>query len=179
MQEYSITKCTRRCAVSQRALQPGESYFSLIMPAGEDVSRLDIAASHWTEPLNGTIAWWRCKMPDAAVAKKLRPAPSGVLLDTLTDLLQRPGKEALAYLLAVLLMRRRVLQEDRSLLEDSPPLAATGSAMDESATETIGHSWNLVCPADGRQWHVPVVAPNAEQSTALQAELKELLFTEE
>lgn len=179
MQEYTITKCTRRCAVSQRALEPGESYFSLIVPVGEDLSRLDIAASHWTEPLDGTIAWWRSKMPDAAVAKKLRPAPSGVLLDTLTDLLQRPGKEALAYLLAVLLIRRRVLQEDRSLLDESQLAATTGSIKDESGTELFEQSWSLVCPADGRQWHVPVVAPAAERSLALQAELKELLFTEE
>lgn len=178
MQEYSITKCTRRCAVSQRALEAGEHYYSLIMPAGDDVSRVDVAASHWTGPLEGAIAWWRSQMPGAA-AKKLRPAPSGVLLDTLSDLLQRPGKEALAYLLAVLLMRRRVLQEERSFLDDSPPPATDQIAIDRATDEDPEQSWNLVCPADGRQWHVPVVAPPADQSSSLQAELKELLFTEE
>ncbi len=176
MQDYTITKCTRRCALSGRPLEPDESFFSVIVPAGEDVTRVDIAASHWTGPSEGAIGWWRGKMP-AAAAKKMRPAPTGVLLDTLTDLLQRPGKEPLAYLLALLLVRRRVLQEERSFLEEeeTPATATLGDSEQPSSEKP----WKLVCPADGRQWDVAVVDPASALSEALQAELKELLFTDE
>lgn len=174
MQDYSITKCTRRCAVSGRALEPEENYFSVITSAGDDIARIDIAASQWTGPSEGTIGWWRSKMP-AAAAKRLRPAPSGVLLDILSDLLQRPGKESLAYLLALLLIRRRVLQEEQSFLDSDD---GTSAALPPDDAVEVAH-WNLVCPADGRQWHVPVITPSTDQCTALQAELKELLFTDE
>ena len=160
----SITKCTRKCAISGRALEPGESFVSVLVPKGEELSRLDIAATCWTGPLPEAIGWWRGKMP-AAAARKMRPAPSGVLLDTLSELLERPGKEALAYLLALLLTRRRLLTEEApfSVEADDPPPAL----------------WKLVCPADGRQWNVPVVVPAPEMLEALQQELHGLLFTEE
>lgn len=162
--DYVFSKCTRRCAVSGRPLEPGESFVSVLIPKGDEVSRIDIAATHWTGPQPETIGWWRGKMP-AAAAKKLRPAPSGVLMDTLSSLLDQPGKEPLAYLLALLLTRRRILtEEERLQLEpDAEP-------------ETL---WRLVCPADGRQWNVPVVVPSPELLNALQEELNSLLFTEE
>lgn len=166
MQDYSITKCTRKCAISGRSLEPGENYFSVILAEGDDVARIDIAASQWKGPGDNTIGWWRSKMP-AAAAKKLRPAPNGVLLDILSELLERPGKEHLAHLLALLLMRRRVLQEAESLTTDPSELQAAPT------------HWELVCPADGRQWHVPLDAPPAEMLDGLQAELKGLLFTDE
>lgn len=176
MQDYSITKCTRRCAQSGRTLEPNESYFSVIVPNGDDVARVDIAASHWTGPGDGAIGWWRSKMP-AAAAKKMRPAPNGVLLDTLSDLLQRPGKEALAYLLALLLVRRRVLQEEQILLDDEPPQAP--AALSQDIHPSTAEPWKLVCPADGRHWHVAVVEPTGAEAEKLQAELKGLLFTDE
>ena len=169
MQDYSISRCSRKCAVSGRSLEPGEKYVSVILPSGDGLRRIDIADSQWQgcpwqTPGAETIGWWRSRMP-AAAARKLRPAPSGVLLDTLSELLERPGGGPLAYLLALLLVRRRVLTEEQSLHEtdsEKPPMR-----------------WDLVCPADGRKWSVPVVdlAPGAVP--ALQSELTALLYTEE
>jgi hypothetical protein len=163
-QDYSISKCTRKCAISGRAFEPGESYVSVVVPRGDEVSRMDIAASEWKGPQPETIGWWRNKMPDAA-AKKLRPAPNGVLLDTLSELTERPEKEPLAYLLALLLVRRRVLSEERQIELD--------------ATEEPASHWKLVCAADGRQWNIPIVVPTSAGLDALQEELSALLFTEE
>lgn len=134
------------------------------MPDGDGIKRLDIAATEWKGPQDEVIGWWKCRMPDAAT-KKLRPAPNGVLLDTLYDLISRPGKETLAYLLAVLLVRRKVLSEDTSL--------------SSVAKEENPDSWCLVCQADDRQWNVPVVLPTAENMDSIQEELNSLLFTEE
>jgi hypothetical protein len=101
-------------------------------------------------------------MPDA-VAKKLQPAPPGVLLDTLTDLLGRPGSESLAYLLALLLCRRRILVEEQ------------GEEVEEPTDSGV---WRLNSPTDGRQWSVPVAVPAPHLLEGLQAELSSLLFTE-
>lgn len=161
MQDYSISKSTRRCAIGGHELEPDESYFSVLVPQGDDVARLDVAARNWQGPTQGAIGWWKNKMP-AAAAKKLRPVPNGVLLDTLSELLERPGKEELAYLLALLLVRRRVLHEEQSLLADA-------------ADDT---HWKLTCPVDGREWVVPSIAPTPQNLGVLQAELKTLLFTD-
>lgn len=162
--DYSISKCTRKCAISGRALEPGESYISVVIPRGDEVSRLDIAATEWKGPQPEVIGWWRNRMPEAA-AKKLRPAPNGVLLDTLSELCERPEKVELAYLLALLLVRRRVLSEEQQIELD--------------VNEEPAFQWKLVCAADGRQWNVPIVVPTSAGFESLQDELNGLLFTEE
>ncbi len=160
MQDYSINKCSRKCAVAGRPLEPGESFVSTIVFSGEEIKRLDIAASEWKGPQGETIGWWRSRMPEAA-QRKLRPAPNGVLLDTLAELLEHPEQEELAYLLALLLVRRRVLHEEQSIEED------------ESA------AWNLVCNADDRRWSVPTASPAPDRIAVLRESLNDLLFTEE
>ena len=164
MQDYSISKCSRKCAVSGRQLEAGESYISTIVPDGDNVKRMDIAATEWHGPRDETIGWWRSRMPSAG-PKTLRPAPNGVLLDTLSELLERPGQESLAYLLALLLVRRRVLQEEDSIEHE---LSANQST-----------HWCLVCKADGRKWNVTLCEPPEEELGDLNSELNELLFTEE
>lgn len=103
-------------------------------------------------------------MPDAT-AKKLQPAPVGVLLDTLTKLLEQPGAEALAYLLALLLCRRRVLIDEESL----------ESQVGKVESDMI---WQLNYPPDGRQWTVPVAVPAPNVLEDLQSQLNSLLFTD-
>ncbi len=161
MQDYSIAKCSRRCAISDRPLEPGEPFVSVIKPDSDGVRRLDIAASQWQGPDDDTIGWWQCRMPERS-AEKLRPAPNGVLLDTLTSLLETPGSEALAYLLAVLLVRRRVLSEEQAVTSEANP-----------------GIWTLVCKGDDRRWLIPFRddVPDADQT--LTDELQQLLFTSE
>ena len=186
MQDYSISKSTRRCAISGRSLEPDESYFSMIVAEGDEVARVDVAASDWKGPSEAAIGWWRNKMPSAA-ARKVRPAPNAVLLDTLSDLLERPSKSELAYLLALLLVRRRVLQEEQSYSQTEIELRESrstselngsrhGSGPQDAAPEQL---WKLICPVDGREWSVPVAAPTTESIKTLQAELQTLLFTDQ
>ncbi|GIW97749.1 MAG: hypothetical protein KatS3mg111_1082 [Pirellulaceae bacterium] len=162
MQDYTISKCTRKCAISGRNLMPGEAFVSMVVPDGETFRRLDISQEHWNGPSEQAIGWWTNRMPEAG-AKRLKPAPDGVLLDALSGLIERPGKEVLAYLLALLLVRRRVLVEDPQAEFDDQPAPV----------------WRLISPGDGRLWEVPMVSPTAETMPVWQDELKALLFTEE
>ncbi|MCA9181599.1 MAG: hypothetical protein KDA51_09095 [Planctomycetales bacterium] len=186
MQDYSISKSTRRCAISGRSLEPGECYFSMIVADGEDVARVDVAASDWQGPNEAAIGWWRNKMPSVA-ARKLRPAPNAVLLDTLCDLLERPNKSELAYLLALLLVRRRVLQEEQNFSQADIESRASSSTSDANGSHggnapmdvVPDQLWKLVSTVDGRELIVPLAAPTTESIQTLQAELQTLLFTDQ
>ncbi len=161
--DFSVGKCTRKCVVTGEPLKAGEAFYSVVIGEGNEVVRHDIAAAAWTGPPPKSVGWWRSKMPEA-VAKKLHPAPIGVLLDTLTELQARPGSESLAYLLALLLCRRRVLVDEESgEADEGRPNAAV---------------WNLVYPTDGRQWAVPVAVVSPDLLEGLQTQLNALLFTE-
>lgn len=164
LQDYTISRCTRRCHVGQRNLEPGEIYFSVIIPRQDDLVREDISAANWNGPPIDAIGWWRSRMPLAG-SRKLKPAPVGVLLETLSELTERQEKGALAYLLALLLVRRRVLIE-----EDLP---------DDSTGGHAPQIWHLSHPADGRKWNIAIELPSSESLAAIQTELANLLFTEE
>lgn len=176
IQDFTISKCTRKCNVDGHALEPSEVYYSVIVPQAEEVARIDISAKNWKEPPEESIGWWKCRMPEAG-PKKLRPAPTGVLLDTLGELVERPGQEALAYFLGLLLVRRGVLVEERdTVLAVGSPDA---EAEHDGAEEESGSTLLLVCKADGRQWSVPICEPAAEEVLAIEERLNDLLFTEE
>jgi hypothetical protein len=164
LQDYPTTKSSKRCSLSGSEFAPGENYISVLIPEGDEITRLDISAKQWTEPPENAIGWWKCRMPDAQ-RRGSRPAPNSVLLDTLAELLQRPDKAELAYLLALLLVRRRVLVEEQQIeLDENQP------------TQEV---WNLVQPADGRQWQVPLCNPSTAELAKLQESLIKLLFTDE
>ena len=76
-----------------------------------------------------------------------------------------PGSDSLAYVLALLLVRRRVLVEEPSF--------------DDQASVGEPAHWTLVCNADGRKWNVPLAQPSPDVLPELQSELNALLFTEE
>jgi hypothetical protein len=145
-------------------LTAGEAFYSVVIAEGDHLARVDIALENWTGPPAGAVGWWRSSMPPEG-ARKLRPAPDSVLLETLTQLVERPDCESLAYLLALLLVRRRVLAEDE--------------AWGAQATDEPSALWHLQHPVDGRQWSIPMTMPTADAVQGIQQELTRLLFTEE
>jgi len=90
---------------------------------------------------------------------KLRLAPTQVLLDALERLLANPEDADLAYLLAVLLVRRRVL---------------TDVSMDTQTDEPT--EMNLTHPAENREFLIPIHPPVTERAESLQRKLIELLY---
>ncbi|HBE68056.1 MAG TPA: hypothetical protein DDW52_07885 [Planctomycetaceae bacterium] len=158
------------------ALKPSEVYFSVIIPQAEGVARVDVSAQNWKEPPDDAIGWWKSRMPQAG-PKKLRPAPTGVLLDTLGELVEMPGQEALAYFLGLLLVRRGVLvEESDTVLSVGAPDQTSEPSEEEQDTDL---TLLLVCKADGRQWSVPICEPAAGEILAIEERLNDLLFTEE
>jgi hypothetical protein len=164
LQEYPITKCSKRCHITGRIFEPGENYISMLTTQGDELVRVDVAADQWQQPPENSIGWWKCRMP-ADQRRGSRLAPNSVLLDTLSELLTRDNQAPVAYLLALLLVRRRVLVEEQHLhLEQAEHQPAI---------------WQLIQPTDGRKWEVPVIDSDPEQLRSYQDSLMNLLFTDE
>ena len=160
MQEYAIQRCTRKCAKLDRPLAPGERYYSVILTKGADVVRQDISDEAWQSPPEGTIGWWRGKMPERET-RTLQPAPVQVLLDTLAKLCEQPESATLAYLLGVLLVRRRILVENEHA---------------EGAGDSL--HMHLTNPLDGMEFLVPMQPPSDVAIVELPQSLSNLLYQE-
>lgn len=167
--EYKVNRCSRRCWVEDRPLREGEVYYSVVIEQGDDFVRRDYSAQAWTEPPEGTVGWWKGKMPEAGT-RKLVLAPDAVLVDLLRQMADTPQQGPLRYLLALTLLRRRVVR-----LQPLEPAERLANALpgDEG-----GELMRLQIIADGsevdvRQWEI-----SRSQIAPLSEALQELLYCE-
>ena len=160
MLDFEVQRCTRRCATTDRELQPGETFYSVLQVEGAAVVRSDYCDEAWQGPPDEVLGWWRSQMPSPS-AKKLHWAPNDVMLHYFEQLENQPQKQDVRYVLALLMIRRRVVR-----LED---------------TEDLGDDRELMvifCPRNENEYKVSVVPPTEERINEIQKELAELLFAD-
>ncbi|MDA1039825.1 MAG: hypothetical protein O3A37_06000, partial [Planctomycetota bacterium] len=97
---------------------------ALVREAG-GLERIDCAAEAWEGPPPGTLAWWRSIYTPAAAAGPTL-APADVLLDVLEEMEGRAEEAALRYLIALQLVRRKVL---RIIEQNSADASADGETL--------------------------------------------------
>ena len=157
--DYEVQRCTRHCAATGRELQPGEDVFSVLRSEGGRLIRYDYSAEAWKGPLEAAVGWWKSQIPRPD-AKRLHWAPNDVMLQFFEDLEQQPTRQDMRYVLALLLVRRRVMR----LEEES---------RDEKGRETLV----LYCPRREATYRVAVVPPDEARIQEIQQELAALLFS--
>ncbi|MEM6328833.1 MAG: hypothetical protein AAF790_01155 [Planctomycetota bacterium] len=223
MIDYEVQRCTRRCAMTSRALTPGEVFYSVLRSRTGGVERVDYSAEAWVQlgcgedaagggargaaqgmepqdgrtphsevhpgpkpaadtaentdtdaqrdrqPLGASIAWWKSRMPlGRAGGAKL--APNEVMLQLFDRWADEPGREASRYVLALLLVRRRVFRFG----DTQAGLSPGHNRQDQSDADLL----RLECPTRGEVYETPVATPDAEQMASVQAELNQLLFAD-
>jgi hypothetical protein len=158
MTDIEIQRCTRHCAVTGRRLEDGEEYFTELRSQGADLERVDYSVGAWTGPRDETISWWKSRVPTPET-RRARWAPNDVLLEVFQDLLTRPEQADKCYVMALLLVRRRILRlEDTEQSPQGEPQLA------------------LYCPRDEKTYHAPVQTPDDARIEEIQRELEQLLF---
>jgi hypothetical protein len=163
--DFEIQRSTRRCAATDRALEPGELCYSMLEVQGADVVRKDFAASAWSGPPEGAFGWWKSRVPEPH-AKKIKLAPNEVLLELFDQLAEQPESDDMRYVLALLLVRRRVLRLDSPALPAAKPLPVAG-------VQTM----TVFCPLREATYEVTEVMPSDERIDEIQQQLGELLVS--
>jgi hypothetical protein len=159
MIDYEIQRCTRRCAATDRELKDGEVCYSVLVPEGAAVVRRDYSPEAWQGPPENAIGWWQTTIVDPQ-AGRISWAPNDVMLNYFERLLDDPAAEDARYVLALLLVRRRVLRVE-------------SHARDAAGREMLV----LHCGRNDAEYRVPEVMPTPERAAAIQQQLAELLQT--
>ncbi len=159
--ELEYPHCTRCCAASGRDLQPGEDFFSVLLREGHEVRRLDYAADAWPGPPEEAIGWWKSRMPVKLPKRKVHLAPNDVLLQLFEELEGQEEQQPLRYVLALLLVRRRVARWE--------------DAWDD---EDVAGGLTIYCPRVSKQYTVAIVPLSEDEQQVLQQRLEVLLFSE-
>jgi hypothetical protein len=154
--DFEIQRCTRRCAASGQELAPGEVFFSVLRRHGAELVRADYASDRWAGPPDDCIGWWKSRMPDRD-AGRVKLAPNDVLLQLFQQLEAVPDKQDMRFVLALLLVRRRVLQVDESSGDDP-------------------NYMTLFCPRDESTYRVANLMPDEGRIEQIQEELARVLY---
>ena len=158
MQDFEVKRFTRKCAKTDRELQPGEAFYSVLMADGADIIRQDYAADEWDGPPEESIGWWKSEVPDPK-NKKVHWAPNDVMLHYFQQLESQPDKKDVRYILGLLLIRRRVMKLQESTSDDDK-----------------GEFMNVFCQKADCEYQIEVATPSASRIQVIQDELAELLF---
>lgn len=162
MIDFEVQRATRRCAASDREFRPGEAYYSLLVEEGGHVVRRDYAASAWPGPPADAIGWWRATLPESSGAGH-KMAPNDIALELFDRWSTQSNKEDALYILALLLVRKRVFR-----FSDAPT---------ESRTSTTSEL-HLLCPARATEYTIRVVEVDPDRAAEIQQELVHLLYAD-
>ena len=117
--DYQIQPNSRRCAVTDRELAVGERYFSALLEVDHVLVRKDFSQEAWQGPPQGAVSFWTGHVP--AANDKLKPRFDDELLEDCFERLEgqtEPGRVNFRYVVALLLMRRRRLRFENSVIEN-------------------------------------------------------------
>ena len=176
MLDFDIRRTNRQCAGTGRTLEAGEVFYSALFLIDGEFERRDYSADAWQDQvqssstddpessqtsLENCVGWWRSQIPQHD-AGKVYWAPPDVLIRYFEAILAAPEKAETAYVMALALVRKRVLQLVDSQTDDQmvETLVVESSRFDKS-------------------FSVPVCPPARENLERIQAELSEHLFMDQ
>lgn len=157
---YEIPKTSGQCASTGRELVPGEPYYSALveLPEGQQeesdsgaakdksaealkalgMCRIDISHEAWESGYRpeGLFGYWKSTVPEPNEKKKMFVDDAVLmnLLERLADATE-PDRQAFRYVLALILMRKKLLRYDGTEIRDT-----------EIDGQTVSQNWWKLTP---------------------------------
>ena len=112
MDDYSVARGSGVCAGSGRRLAEGEAYYTALFERDDELARADYSVEAWSGPPEGCFCYWKSRVP----IREKKPATMVVDTAVLVNLFgrleesDRPASQQFRFVLALLLMRKRLLK---------------------------------------------------------------------
>jgi hypothetical protein len=120
VEDWEVSRTTGKCAASERALAEGEGYYAVLLETPAGFERRDYAIDSWTGPPEGCFCYWRGRVPVREKKRSGFAVDTGLLIHLFSQLEESASeaRQQLRFVLALLLMRKRLLKLDRSVSEE-------------------------------------------------------------
>ena len=113
--QFDVKRGGRKCSLTEQPFQPGEIFFSALIETDTGAQRKDYSKVAWEDAeladSDDTIGWWKQRVPELDNGK-VYWAPDAVLL-AYFDSLQTPEHSETAWVMALLLIQKRLLARER------------------------------------------------------------------
>ena len=161
MVDFEFKRSSRQCSVSNRAINRGEAFYSVLLEQGEgELHRSDISTEAWAGPPEGCVGWWRSTVPNLEKGR-VYWAPNEVLLAFFQHVSTQTEHLDTAYVMGLLLVRKRILQWKETIERDGQSFLRLVNAKTDTDFEI--HQLDLT----------------PQRTAAIQRDLAEKLFTDQ
>jgi len=119
MGEWEINKPLGQCHGTERKIEYSEEYFAALVETEEGLQRRDFCADYWESQKPDVFCYWKTRMPEPGQKKQLFVDDQMLMafferLEKETD----PEKINFRFVLALILMRKRILKYDETINKD-------------------------------------------------------------
>lgn len=119
MDEWEIKKPLGQCYGTERKIESGEEYFAALVETAEGLQRRDFCADYWESQKPDVFCYWKTRLPEPGQKKQL--FVDDQMLMAFFERLEKetePEKINFRFVLALILMRKRILKYDDTRTED-------------------------------------------------------------
>jgi hypothetical protein len=119
MSDWEINKPLGQCYGTERKIESGEEYFAALVDTDEGLQRRDFCADYWESQKPDVFCYWRTKLPEPGQKKQLF-VDDQMLMAFFERLEKEKEQEKInfRFVLALILMRKRILKYDDTRTED-------------------------------------------------------------
>jgi hypothetical protein len=119
MDEWTINKPLGQCHGTGVKIEPGQEYFGALVKTEEGLQRRDFCADYWESEKPDVFCYWKTKLPHPDQRKQLFVDDQMLMafferLEKETD----PEKVNFRFVLALVLMRKRMLKYEDTVIDD-------------------------------------------------------------
>ena len=162
--DFSLARPAGTCSVTGVALPPDQPFMACLRETPAGFERLDVTLDAWpTVSRDNVVAFWRATLPKPSAVKRRQFAIDDAALCALLERLEgveQPDKQAFRFVLALILMRKR--------------LATYEGSRHEGSTEI----WTMKLRGRAELLNIVDPKPTAEQIAAVSTQLGEILNEE-
>ncbi|MBN2312594.1 MAG: hypothetical protein JXM79_01605 [Sedimentisphaerales bacterium] len=138
MSDWDINKPLGQCFGTSRIIEPGEEYFGALVKTEEGLQRRDFCAEYWESEKPDVFCYWKTKLPHPDQKKQL--FVDDQMLMAFFERLEKetePEKINFRFVLALILMRKRILKYDDTRNEDGQEIWRLRIVGDKHVAEVV------------------------------------------
>lgn len=137
-QQWQVETSTGKCAATGRVLNEGEQFYAVLFEVGESFRRADYSLQGWQGPPEGAYCHFKTRVPVKEKRKKLL-VDNEVLAEFFRRLEDEtePVRVQFRFVLALILMRKRILRYDGTTTEESREIWQMTLTRDQSTHRVV------------------------------------------
>ena len=123
MSEWEINKPLGQCSGTEKTIEYGEEYFAALIETEEGLQRRDFCADYWESRKPEVFCYWKTRLPEPGQKKQLF-VDDQMLMVFFERLEKETDQEKInfRFVLALILMRKRILKYDETKTVDDQEL---------------------------------------------------------